>query len=331
MPRPPRLEFPGALYHVTARGNERRAIFRDDHDRRHYLDRLASYRARFDFRLLAFCLMTNHLHLAIRTGSVRLSRIMACLHSTYAEWFNRRHERVGHLFQGRDNASLVQEDRYLLALLRYIHLNPVVAHIVAKPADYRWSSDRMLRRGRAPDWFDLDHVHSLIAPTRRAAIRRYVGLVDSGGSASAGKIPVIGGAVAGDRAFAIDRFEAAAEPTWSIKGVTPDKLLDAVSDETGISLSELASRSRGGDVAFARCLAAYAGSRFGGLSVRCIARRLGRNDSSFVRPVARLERRLDHDGALRDCVARIAARLRIDATASPVPAGLKLPHRGRSL
>jgi len=311
MPRPPRLEFPGALYHVTARGNERRAIFRDDHDRRHYLDRLASYRARFGFRILAFCLMTNHLHLAIRTGSVRLSRIMAGLHSTYAEWFNKRHERVGHLFQGRYKASLVQEDRYLLTLLRYIHLNPVLAGMVAKSADYRWSSDRMLRGGRVPEWLDVDHVHGLIAPTRRTAIRRYVGLVDSAPSASARhEIPVFGGAVAGDREFAMERFEAAAEPTWAIKGVTPDSILEAISAETGFSLTELTSRTRGGDVAFARCLAAYAGSRFAGLSVRRIARCLGRNDSSFVRPVARLEIRLVHDGALRDCVARIAARLR---------------------
>jgi putative transposase len=116
-----RLEFSGALYHVTARGNERRALYRDDADRRDYLDLLARCRQKFRFQLLAYCLMTNHVHLAIRTGEDPLSRIMARLHSIYAERFNRRHERVGHLFQGRYKASLVRDERYLHALLRYVH------------------------------------------------------------------------------------------------------------------------------------------------------------------------------------------------------------------
>ena len=119
MARVLRLEGEGAVYHVIVRGNERKAVFRDDEDRRAYLDRLAKYRERFGFRLLAFCLMGNHIHLAIERGPTRLSRVMLALQSSYAQRFNRRHNRVGHLFQGRYKAFLIEKDRYLLALIRY--------------------------------------------------------------------------------------------------------------------------------------------------------------------------------------------------------------------
>jgi putative transposase len=101
MSRPPRLEFAGAVYHVIARGNEQRDVFRDDSDREFYLRRLARYQTKFRFRLYAYCLMTNHVHLALETGPVPLSRIVLALHSSYAQAFNQRHRRVGHLFQGR--------------------------------------------------------------------------------------------------------------------------------------------------------------------------------------------------------------------------------------
>src|SRR5215813_9519791 len=148
MARPPRLEFVGAVYHVVVRGNERRAIFRDDADRERYLERLAHYRGKFGFQLLAFCLMSNHVHLALRASRFPLSRFMAGLQSSYTQWFNRKYTRAGHLFQGRYNAFLVQEDPYLLCLVRYIHENPKGARLVERAQDYIWSSDRYYRRGR---------------------------------------------------------------------------------------------------------------------------------------------------------------------------------------
>ncbi len=168
MARPLRLDVAGAVYHVTARGNERRAVFADDEDRNEYLDRVAWYRTKFGFRLLAYCLMTNHVHLAIRRGPFPLSRVMAGLHSSYTQWFNRRHRRVGHLFQGRYKSFLVQEDRYLVALVRYIHLNPVRARIVQRAADYAWSSDRFFRGTRPPQWLDVEDALPSFGPTRRS-------------------------------------------------------------------------------------------------------------------------------------------------------------------
>jgi len=100
MARPLRIEVAGGMYHVITRGNERKPVFRDDHDRGRFLERLAGYREKFGFQLLAYSLMDNHVHLAIETGKVPLSKILAGLQSSYTQYFNRRHQRVGHLFQG---------------------------------------------------------------------------------------------------------------------------------------------------------------------------------------------------------------------------------------
>src|SRR6266540_1795128 len=173
MARPLRLAMPGGLYHVMVRGNERKDIFRDDADRLRYLDRLAHYREKFGFRLLAYCLMDNHAHLVIEAGLNPLSKVMAGLQSSYTQYFNRRHDRAGHLFQGRYKAFLVEEDRYALALIRYIHENPVKAHVVERPDQYVWSSDRYYRRGRRPGWLDLDRVLRMLGNRRSAAVREY--------------------------------------------------------------------------------------------------------------------------------------------------------------
>ncbi len=173
MPRPLRLEAEGAIYHVIARGNERKLIFRDDDDRREYLDRLIRCRERFGLGVLAYCLMGNHLHLAVERGATKLSRVMLALQSAYTQWFNRRHDRVGHLFQGRYKAFVIEKDRYLLALVRYIHRNPVEAGLARRPQDYPWSSDRYYRRGQAPEWLDVDDVLPLLGQSRRVAVARY--------------------------------------------------------------------------------------------------------------------------------------------------------------
>jgi len=305
--RLPRLEVAGGLYHVTARGNERRALFRSDVDRREYLALLARCREKLHFQLLAYCLMTNHVHLAIRTGSEPLSRIMAPLHSIYAERFNRRHDRVGHLFQGRYKASLVRDDRYLFALLRYVHRNPVSARIVSRAADYPWSSDRFLRKGQGPAWLDVHPLLALLDGSPRAARRRYAALVD-------GNEPV----ASEDPCEAVERAAANAHIVEADPGVAHDPalrqirldaLLEIVAAECGLSLADLLSRARGGEVAEARCRAAFLARRLFRIPVRRIALRLRRDDSSFARPLARLENRLDRDDDLRTRMQRLTDTL----------------------
>jgi putative transposase len=142
MSRPLRIEFPGAFYHVTSRGNARKKIFLNDIDRVSFIETLAWVVERFGWICHAYCLMDNHFHLLIETPMPNLSLGMRQLNGVYTQRFNRRHKRVGHLFQGRFKSILVEQDRYLLELCRYIVLNPVRAKMVAASEEYPWSSYR---------------------------------------------------------------------------------------------------------------------------------------------------------------------------------------------
>jgi putative transposase len=138
MARPLRIEFAGALYHVTARGNAQQDICADDADRRQFLDLLGHTVHRHDWYCHAYCLMGNHYHLLVETSTPTLAKGMKFLNGTYTQHFNRRHLRVGHVFQGRYKAILVQKETYLLELARYIVLNPVRAQMVRSAKEWPW-------------------------------------------------------------------------------------------------------------------------------------------------------------------------------------------------
>ncbi|MDQ7780583.1 MAG: transposase, partial [Planctomycetota bacterium] len=142
MTRPLRIEFENAVYHVTARGIERRDIVVDDKDRTKWIEYLAQACERHGVVVYAFALMDNHYHLFVRTPQANLSRAVHDLNASYAGWFNRRHGRVGHLLAGRFKAILVDSEGYYWAVSRYIHLNPVRAGMAKRPEDYKWSSYR---------------------------------------------------------------------------------------------------------------------------------------------------------------------------------------------
>ena len=140
MARPLRIEYDGALYHVTSRGNERKAIFKHDGDRKMFLDMLAQVNKRFHWICHAYCLMDNHYHLVIETPDGNLSKGMRQLNGIYTQAYNKRHARVGHLFQGRFKGILVQKDSHFLEVCRYVVLNPVRAKTISHPRHYKWSS-----------------------------------------------------------------------------------------------------------------------------------------------------------------------------------------------
>ena len=310
MARPPRLQFPGAIYHVMARGNERREIFRDERDRERYLERLAHYREKFGFRVLAFCLMTNHVHLALRSGAVPLSRFMAGLQSSYTQWFNRRYRRSGHLFQGRYKAFLVQEDPYLLTLIRYIHENPKTARMAERPEDYVWCSDRYYRRGRGPEWLDLDDVLSILGPRRRLAVKAYVGMMARGEGPSYEDLESVGQVVKGEEEFAALRFREAGVLESQVYGLSERRVLAAVADSLNLSVRDLRGPARARALSEGRAIAAYLGKRLGRISLSRMARYVHRDGSTLVRDVGRLEVRLKADAVARQRVAAISKSLK---------------------
>ena len=140
---PPRVCFDGALYHVTARGDNRESIFVDGEDYQRYLLLLRRNKERFRFKLHAYALMPNHVHLILEPAAeTTVSRIMQCVTIAYTRFFNRRHNRVGHVFQGRFHSRLIDRDSYLLVASRYVHRNPVKAKLARAPAEWPWSSYR---------------------------------------------------------------------------------------------------------------------------------------------------------------------------------------------
>lgn len=145
MPRKNRQWYPGAIYHITARGNRRDDIFKDDKDYKYYLfcikEALAYYENKF--KIICYCLMTNHVHLQVKIEDMPLSDFIKRVNSLYAQNFNNKYNCVGHLFQGRYGAELIDTDSHNLEAARYIHLNPVRANMVSKPELYRWSSYSM--------------------------------------------------------------------------------------------------------------------------------------------------------------------------------------------
>lgn len=157
MARPLRIEFPGALYHVTARGDQRGAIYRDDTDRYIWLEVLGLVSARFHFVVHSYCQMTNHYHFLVETVEGNLSEGMRQLNGIFSQRFNQRHNLTGHVFQGRYHAVLVQKEAHLLELARYIVLNPVRAGMVGSLEAWHWSSHHfMLDPTGAPVWLNTD-------------------------------------------------------------------------------------------------------------------------------------------------------------------------------
>src|SRR5512147_3044024 len=142
MSRPLRIEYAGAVYHITSRGNEKKAVFKSDQDRINFLNTLQHVNKRYNWICHAYCLMSNHYHLLIETPDGNLALGMRQLNGVYTQLFNRLHGRTGHLFQGRYKAILIQKDTHLLEVCRYVVLNPVRAGIVGGPEEWVWSSYR---------------------------------------------------------------------------------------------------------------------------------------------------------------------------------------------
>ena len=178
MTRPLRLEFPGAVYHLTARGDRRDDIFLDDADRQTFLDLLAKEIRQQRWRLYAYCLMSNHYHLLIETPEGNLVAGMRRLNGVYTQAFNRRHGRVGHVLQGRYKSIVVDKDAYLLELARYIVLNPLRANMVKRVEDWPWSSyPATAGKTQAANWLEADWIVKQFGEdgvTARQAYRRFV-------------------------------------------------------------------------------------------------------------------------------------------------------------
>jgi len=181
MVRPLRLELSGGIYHVTSRGDRREAIYEDDEDRIEWLSILGKTCNRYNWRCHAYCLMDNHYHVILETAEANLSKGMRHLNGVYTQYFNRRHERVGHVFQGRFKGILVEREEYLLELSRYVVLNPIRAGITKNIRSWKWSSYKaMIGEVQAPPWLETNWILGHFAKQRKRAVEKYIYFVRAG-------------------------------------------------------------------------------------------------------------------------------------------------------
>jgi REP-associated tyrosine transposase len=292
MARRPRLFAPGLLYHVIARGNQRQPTFLDDADYRAYLRRLALYRERYDVTLHAYCLMPNHVHLLARTGVTPLAKFMQGLQQSYTQRFNRIHEKVGHVFQGRYRAIVCDSDEYLLTLVRYIHSNPVRAGLTTEARAYRYSGHRAFLAGHATTLLDPEPVLRLLGGPNAYARFMREGTV---GGHQPRLYLTQDQQVLGDRAFA-DRVarqsgqEAAPRPREPLETV-----FSRLEAALGLTIEVTRGPDRSHDTAKARGLLAFVLVRRRGYRLKDVARLLGRDPATVSVTMGRIVRRLDED------------------------------------
>jgi len=174
--REKRIEFEGAIYHVMQRGNNKEKIFQSDADKKFFTAELANSKKKYGFKLFGFVLLDNHYHLLLQTGTIPLSKIMQRQNSLYSRYYNRVHERIDHLFGLRYKSIIVENEKYLFTVLRYLHWNPVRAGMANDVSDYKWSSDVFYRQGRR-GLVDTSFIYNIISDNRSIAIKEYVRLV----------------------------------------------------------------------------------------------------------------------------------------------------------
>jgi len=306
MVRPLRIEYPGALYHITDRGNERKAVFRDNIDRRRLIRYLAEAVEKFSLKIHAFCFMENHYHLEIETSRANLSQAMHWLKTAYTVSFNKRHGRHGHLFQGRYHAAVVEKESHLMALTRYIHLNPVRGGIVKRPEDYVWSSYRdYIRSVQEWEWLETGWTLDQFGGTKSTARNSYRRFVEEGIHESLlGPMEESAGSILlGSNRFvewiqeSILNFRTdppAIEENRRIRRLTMERIIQAVSEMLGVS--EKMIRAKWGQSNNARDISIYFAHKYCGVTNVRIGRELGGISGAHVGLILKkVKHRLDSD------------------------------------
>jgi putative transposase len=303
MPRKPRIHNPGAVYHVILRGNARQDIFFNTEDRRRFHVLLQEGIKRYGYRLHGYCLMTNHLHLVIQVGEVPLSRIMQNLSLRYTKWINWRHNRIGHLFQGRYKAVMVEADNYLAQLVAYLHLNPVRAGIGKDAIDYPWSSYRAYLGLEQVPWLTTEPVLSQFSSREKRARELFREFMEE--CVHEGHRPEFHGKNAYDgRVFGNDTFvdEVLRNESTELAAVTIDNVLAAVHEVCCLSVEEMRSPSKGIQVSEGRALAAWGVLNFSDGTLTELGKSVGRDVTTLSSAAKRLLSRSEKD-------AEIAARM----------------------
>jgi len=310
MSRPLRIEYPGAYYHITSRGNEKKDIFNSQRDREKFLEYLESATLRYGAVIHAYCLMSNHYHLLMETPNGNLSPIMQHINGAYTTYFNIKNNRAGHLFQGRFKAFLVEADSYLLELSRYIHLNPVRAKIVDRPEQYAWSSHRCYTGlSNPPEWLNTDFILAAIAGETADKHKEYRLFVESrvGEDYESPLTGAIGASILGGEAFAEKIISA------HLNG-REDKNVPALRQLAGHPTPEEIIRETSAEIAanekMAKRTSIYLCRQLSGMRLADIGARFNMRDTAISETIRRFTRELNRDDQVQERVNKIGQRLK---------------------
>jgi REP element-mobilizing transposase RayT len=312
MARPIRIEYPGAVYHVICRGNNRQAIYRDDGDRRRYLEKLSYYCQDKKVDLLAYCLMPNHVHLLLETPEGNLSKIMQAFQTSYTVYFNKRHGRSGHVFEQRYKAMLVDKDNYLLQVSRYIHLNAVSAKLAERPQDYRWSSYGSYLKGKGIVGLKTETVLGQLNGSKARQLQQYREYVEGGREERLrNPVPQVRQQIyVGDEEFveAMQNRGKGSAPTE--RRHTLPRIVKSVSAVTGVGETELCQRQRGEAVKASRELLCYVARHHGQVRMSELAKVLQVKEASTPsHALRRAEERLKAEANFRRMLDQVVHRL----------------------
>ena len=321
MGRPLRIEYPGALYHITSRGNERRKIFLHDSDRLWFLQMLDDYHERYGILIHSYVLMDNHYHFVMETPGGNLLKVMHGINGGYTSYFNRRHGRVGHLFQGRYKGIVIDKDAYLVQLSRYVHLNPVMAKIVKRPEQYRWSSyGGYIGKGKELSWVEYGWLLSQFGKDKREARRRYKEFVEEGLRKEV-EDPckyVYGQVVLGGEKFRakIRRLlrgrtmtDGIAEKKRFKEYPDSEEIVRAVARAFRVTVGEVKGRGKRGNQA--RKVAIYLAKRYSGLDNGQVGQLFGGiHDSAVSKVSTRLEQEMAEDRSLARLVEIVKSNVK---------------------
>jgi REP element-mobilizing transposase RayT len=293
MARKPRIHYEGAFYHVITRGNQRQKIFKDEEDYRQYLAIVSRYKDLYKFRLYAYVLMNNHVHLLMETGETPLSKILQGINQSYTVRFNRRYNTVGHLFQGRYKAILCDRDSYLLSLVKYIHLNPVRARSVKTVEEYKWSSHSAYIKPARNGIVNEDQVLRMFSEDKGKARRLYQAYIGDGIAVKKEDMySTIDKRILGDERFitsVMGKCEASVEPGRKEKKYSLAAIAAAIGEAFGVTLKQMRQKGKDRGITHCRKLLSIAANEYG-YRGREIANYMGKDPALITRHIKEKEK-----------------------------------------
>ena len=306
MARPLRIEFPGAYYHVTSRGNEQKEIFKSNKDRERFLYYLETATERYGAVIHIYCLMNNHYHLLLETPRGNLSQIMRHINGAYTTYFNVKRKRSGHLFQGRYKAILIEADEYAKELSRYIHLNPVRAGMVEKPEEYPWSSyNHYTGKTKCPEWLKRDFILGYFDKKESLAQKKYEQFVKImiGKSYESPLKDVTASTLLGDKVFVIEIIEKYLDRKKqdrnlpSLRNLPEKRSVREICEVIDAMCEEKKRLAKG--------MSIYICHKYSGARLKEIGNYFGISESGITRASQRFGERLEGDNGLKKLLSKI--------------------------